>query len=112
MISSVRRKLAVLPVLLLPLAAAAACSSENATTDCKGNTCTVTFNRGVDASASILGVKVEMVGVQGDNVTFKVGSQQLTVPVSDGGQQADGGVDVDVTSVTKDKVVAKISLNP
>ncbi|MFC5751131.1 hypothetical protein [Actinomadura rugatobispora] len=107
MISPVRRKLAVLPLVLLPLGAAAACSSENATTDCTVNACTVTFNRGVDASASILGVKAELVSVQGQNVTMKVAGQQITVPVGEG-EQADG-FDVSVQSVTQDNVVVKIS---
>ncbi|XVQ13856.1 hypothetical protein ACQP1W_15340 [Spirillospora sp. CA-255316] len=107
MISSVRRKLAVLPLVLLPLGAAAACSSENATTDCTVNACTVTFNRGVDASASILGVKAELVSVQGQNVTMKIGGQQITVPVGEG-EQTDG-FDVSVQSVTQDNVVVKIS---
>ncbi|GAA2407997.1 hypothetical protein GCM10010191_15590 [Actinomadura vinacea] len=107
MISSVRRKLAVLPLVLLPLGAAAACSAENAETDCTVNACTVTFDRGVDASASILGVKAELVSVQGQNVTMKVAGQQITVPVGQG-EQAEG-FDVSVQSVTKDNVVVKIS---
>jgi hypothetical protein len=107
MISPVRRKLAVLPLVLLPLGAAAACSSENATTDCTVNACTVTFNRGVDASASILGVKAELVGVQGQNVTMKIGGQQITVPVGEA-EQSDG-FNVSVQSVTQDNVVVKIS---
>jgi hypothetical protein len=103
----VRRRLTVLSFALLPLAALAACSSEGATTDCSVNACTVTFDRGVDASASILGVKAELVSVQGNNVTMKVAGQQITVPVGDN-EQADG-FNVSVQSVTKDNVVVKIS---
>lgn len=104
-----RRKLAVLPLLLLPLGAAAACGGEGAKTDCNVNSCTVTFDRGVDANASILGVKAELVSVQGQNVTLKIAGQQVTVPV--GGQQQSDGFDVAVQSVTKDQVVVKISHN-
>ncbi|GAA3976883.1 hypothetical protein GCM10023085_69130 [Actinomadura viridis] len=101
------RKLAVLPLLLLPLGALAACSSENAQTDCTVNACTVTFDRGVEASASILGVKAELVSVQGQNVTMRIGGQQITVPAGEG-EQAEG-FNVSVQSVTQENVVVKIS---
>lgn len=107
---SLRRKLAVLPLALLPLAGLAACSSENAKTDCSVNSCTVTFQRGVNANATILGVKAELVSVQGQNVTMKIGGQTVTVPVGEG-EQAEG-MDISVQSVTKDQVVVKISNNP
>ncbi|MFI0445231.1 hypothetical protein [Actinomadura sp. 6N118] len=107
MISPVRRKLAVLPLVLLPFATVAACGGENTKTDCNLNACTITFDRGVDASASILGIKAELVSVQGDNVTMKVGNQQITVPVGEAEQSE--GFNVQVQSVTKDNVVVKIS---
>jgi len=97
----------VLPLVLLPLGAVAACSGENASTNCTINACTVTFNRGVDASASILGIKAELVEVQDQNVTLKIGGQQITVPVGEG-EQAEG-FDVSVQSITQDQVVVKIS---
>lgn len=103
----VRRTLVVLPLALALLGATAGCSSEGAQTNCSLNDCTVTFDRGVDASASILGVKAELVGVVGDQVTLKVGGQQLTVPVN--GEQQSEGFNVSVQSVTKDNVVVKIS---
>ncbi|MEW2356628.1 hypothetical protein [Spirillospora sp. NPDC029432] len=107
MISPLRRTLAVLPLVLLPLGAAAACGGEGTQTDCNLNSCTVTFDRGVEASASILGVKAELVSVQGQNVTMKIAGQQVTVPVGEG-EQADG-FNVTVESVTKENVVVKIS---
>ncbi|WP_396447847.1 hypothetical protein [Actinomadura sp.] len=103
-----RRKLAVLPFALLPLGALAACGGENSRTSCDVDSCTVTFDRGVDASASILGVKAELVKVQGDLVTLKIAGQQVTVPVGDGEQEAEG-FNVSVQSVTQDNVVVKIS---
>ena len=103
-----RRKLAVLPFALLPLGALAACGGENSRTSCDVDSCTITFDRGVDASASILGVKAELVKVQGDLVTLKIAGQQVTVPVGDGEQEAEG-FNVSVQSVTQDNVVVKIS---
>ncbi|MEV4678430.1 MULTISPECIES: hypothetical protein [Actinomadura] len=102
-----RRKLAVLPFALLPLGALAACGGENSDTSCGVDSCTVTFDRGVEASASILGVKAELVRVEGEMVTLKVAGQTVTVPVGDG-EQAEG-FNVSVQSVTQDKVVVKIS---
>ncbi|MFA1548093.1 hypothetical protein [Actinomadura chokoriensis] len=102
-----RRKLAVIPFVLLPLGALAACGGENSKTSCNVSSCTVTFERGVDASASILGVEAELVKVQGQLVTLKVAGQTVTVPVGDG-EQAEG-FDISVQSVTKDSVVVKIS---
>ncbi|MES9540249.1 hypothetical protein [Actinomadura sp. NPDC000600] len=105
-----RRKLAVLPFVLLPLGAAAACGGENSKTSCDLNSCTVTFDRGVEASASVLGMKAELVSVQGETVTLRIGGRNVTVPVGDGQQQVEG-IDVSVQSVTKDQVVVRISNN-
>jgi hypothetical protein len=103
-----RRKLAVLSFVLLPLgAAAAACGGENSSTECGVNSCTVTFERGVEASASILGVKAELVEVRGQLVTLKIAGQTVTVPVGEGEQSE--GFNVSVQSVTEDQVVVKIS---
>ncbi|MQY02279.1 hypothetical protein [Actinomadura macrotermitis] len=108
---SARRSLAVLALALLPLGAVTACEGQNSKTDCGINSCTVTFDRGVDASANILGVKAKLVSVQNETVTLQVGGQQINVPVGDGQQQTDGGFSVSVQSVTKDNVVVKISHN-
>lgn len=108
MTTPLRRRLAALPLLvLLPLGAAAACGGENSTTDCTLNACTVTFDRGVEASASILGVKAELVEVRGQMVTLRIGGQTVTVPVGEG-EQSDG-FDVSVQSVTEEQVVVRIS---
>ncbi|WP_026405862.1 hypothetical protein [Actinomadura rifamycini] len=111
--SLARRKLAILPVLLLPFGAVAACSATNAETDCGVNSCTVTFDRGVEASASILGVDAELVSVQGETVTLAIEGNNITLPVGDGeqGEEAEG-FDVSVKSVTQDKVVVEITANP
>jgi hypothetical protein len=106
MIFPIRRALASVSLALLAFGAAG-CGGDGADTSCSINSCTVTFNRGVDASASILGVKAELVDVKGDQVTLKVAGQPVTVPVN--GEQQAGGFNVAVQSVTDDNVVVKIS---
>jgi hypothetical protein len=107
MIPPLRRALVTVPFALLALGTVTGCGGEGTDTSCSINSCTVTFDRGVNASASILGVKAELVGVKGDQVTLKVGGQTVTVPVN-GEQQAEG-FNVSVQSVTQDNVVVKIS---
>ncbi|MBE1535327.1 hypothetical protein [Actinomadura algeriensis] len=109
--SLARRKLAILPVLLLPLAAVAACGGTNAETNCDVNSCTVTFDRGVEASASILGVDAELVSVQGETVTLAIEGNNITVPVGDQQSEQAEGFDVSVTSVTQEQVVVEITAN-
>jgi hypothetical protein len=106
MISPLRRSLAVLSCAVI-FGTVAACGGENSNTDCSLNACTITFDRGADASASVLGIKAELVAVNGNQVTLKVGGQRLTVPVGDSGQS--DGFNVSVQSVTKDNVVIRIS---
>jgi hypothetical protein len=95
-------------VLLTPLGVAA-CTAEGpgTKTDCNVSGCTVTFNRGVNASASVLGVTAELVAVNGNTVTLKVGGQQITVPV--GGTQPANGFSVTVQEITNETVVVKVS---
>lgn len=76
--------------------------------DCSVTACTVTFQRGPTASVSILGVQAELVSVQDNQVTLRVGGQTISLP-SDGTEQAADGLKLAVTSVTKVKVVVKIS---
>jgi len=71
--------------LALGAAVLAGCSSDGASTDCGLDACTVTFDRGVDAKASILGVDAKLIGVDGDKVTLEVAGEQLSLTV---GQQA------------------------
>ena len=107
MISAKTRLLLAAPLLALALGTASACSSEN--TDCAltTGTCTVTFDRGVDAKASVLGVEAELVEATDTTVTMKVGGQQVTVPLD--GEQQSGDFDIRVKSITQDNVVVEIS---
>ncbi|MFE7724085.1 hypothetical protein ACFU44_34245 [Nocardia rhizosphaerihabitans] len=94
--------------LLLPFAASACTMTGHGTTsECTVSGCTVTFDRGVNAKASVLGIDAELVAVDGDVVTLSVGGQEVTVPV--GQSQASNGMDVRVREVTQDKVVVVLS---
>ncbi|WP_067654722.1 hypothetical protein [Nocardia harenae] len=100
-----RRSLA----LLLLALAATACTAQGpgSTTNCDVSGCTVTFQRGVAASASILGVDAKLVAVNGNLVTLEIAGQQVTVPAGEQGQAAEG-LNVAVQEVTEQQVVVKI----
>ncbi|MGC4869809.1 hypothetical protein ACLQ3B_30700 [Micromonospora sp. DT53] len=110
-IPSVRRAAGLVAGLALGLAVLAGCSSQGASTDCAVDACTVTFERGVDASTTILGVEAKLVGAEGDQVTVEVAGEQLTLTT---GQQAAeaGGFAVTLDSVTDQQVKIRVSRNP
>jgi hypothetical protein len=88
----------------------AGCGGEGSDVSCSLNDCTVTFDRGVDAKASILGVNVELVGVRDDQVTVKVADQEINVPVGSAeGETQAGGLNFRVHEVTGSSVVMKVS---
>lgn len=94
--------------LLTPLAGAA-CSSEGAgyKSECQVDGCTVTFTRGVNAKASVLGIDAELVAVNGNTVTLKVGGQQVDLPM--GQTQPANGLSGTVQEITDDKVVIRLN---
>lgn len=103
-----RRAAGLLAGLALGVAVLAGCSSEGASTDGALDACTVTFDRGVDASATILGVEAKLIGAQGDQVTVEVAGEQLSLTV--GQQAADvGGLAVTLDSVTDQEVKIRVS---
>jgi hypothetical protein len=106
-----RRAAGLLAGLALGAALLAGCSSEGASTDCGLDACTVTFDRGVNASANILGVEAKLIGAQDDQVTVEVAGEQLTLTT---GQQATevGGFAVTLDSVTDAQVKVRIARNP
>ncbi|MFC7245652.1 hypothetical protein ACFQO7_24525 [Catellatospora aurea] len=87
--------------LLLSTALLAGCGGDGEGTDvdCSLQECVVTFQRGVDASASVFGLKAELVEVKDGMVTVDIGGNQVTVPASG---QSEG---VSVREVTDEKVV-------
>lgn len=99
-----RRIAAAIAIAVLSAGPLAACSSDNV--DCNLNACTVSFDRGVDAEASVLGVDVKLVGVENGTVKIDIGGKEVSVPV-DGETQAEG-FDIKVEEVTQDKVVVRI----
>ncbi|GAA2699768.1 hypothetical protein ACFY2R_09340 [Micromonospora olivasterospora] len=105
------RSAGLLAGLALGVALLAGCSSEGASTDCGLDACTVTFDRGVEANARILGVEAKLVGAQGDQVTVEVAGEQLSLTM---GQQATevGGFAVTLDSVTDEQVKIRVSRNP
>lgn len=84
-IPPIRRAAGLFAGLALGLAVLAGCSSQGASTDCGLDACTVTFERGVEASATILGVEAKLVGAEGDQVTIEVAGEQLSLTT---GQEA------------------------
>ena len=101
-----RRAASLFAGAALGLAVLAGCSNDNV--DCGLDQCTVTLDRSVDASASVLGVEAKFIGADGDKVTVEVAGEQLSLTV---GQQAVqvGGLNVSLASVTADDVSLSIS---
>lgn len=83
------------------------CGGEGTTTNCTLDSCTVTFDRSVDAKAEILGVEARLVKVKGQDVTLEVAGTEVTAPL---GQPVDvEGFQVEVQEVTDSEVKVKIS---
>jgi hypothetical protein len=102
-----RRLASVATALVLAVGGLTACSSDNV--DCSTNACTVTFDRGVSAKSSVLGVDVKLLGVDNGQVQLEVGGTKVNVPV-DGSTQAEG-FDISVQKVTDAEVVVRIQSN-
>jgi hypothetical protein len=98
----------ILVASVLGLALLGGCGSEGADTDCGLDQCTITFDRGVDAKASVLGIEAELVGVEGDKATVRVAGEELTLTLGQPATEA-GGLQVTLESVTDSKAVVKIS---
>jgi len=94
--------------LALAAAVLSGCSSEGASTDCGLDQCTVTFDRGVEAQASVLGIDAKLVSAEGDQVTLDIGGEQLTLTVGQGGTEV-AGLNVTLESVTDANVVVKLA---
>ena len=104
-----RRAGMLLAAAALGLATLTACSSDGTSTECRLDSCTVTFDRGVEAGASVLGVEARLIAVDGDVVTMEIAGQQLSITA---GQQATevAGFTVALESVDADNVAVRISL--
>lgn len=92
----------------LGLAVLTACGGEGSQTDCGIDQCTVTFDRGVEANASVLGVEAKLVSAEGDRVTVEVAGEQVTLTTGETAADV-GGLRVSLASVTDSQVAIKIS---
>ncbi len=82
------------------------CSSDNV--DCGLDACTVTIDRTVNASASVLGVEAKLVSADDNTVTLEVAGEQITL--TKGQQAVDvGGLQVSLDSITADNVQFEVA---
>ena len=102
------RLAAALSSAVLGLALLAGCSSDNV--DCSLDQCTVTMQKEVNASASVLGVEAKFVSADANTVTLDVAGEQITL--TKGQQAVDvGGLAVSLSSVTGDAVTFQVARN-
>jgi hypothetical protein len=91
---------------VLGLGLATGCSSDNVS--CGVDQCTVTIDRTVNASASVLGVEAKFISADQDTVTLEVAGEQVTL--TKGQQAVDvGGLQVSLDSITDDSVGIQVS---
>jgi hypothetical protein len=103
-----RRVAAALSSAALGLAFLSACSSDNVS--CGLDQCTVTIDREVNASASVLGVEAKFVSADANTVTLQVAGEQVTL--TKGQQAVDvAGLQVSLDSVTGDTVSFQVARN-
>ena len=90
----------------LGLAVLTGCSSDNV--DCSLDACTVTLDRTVNASASVLGVEAKFISADADTVTLEVAGEQIQLTK---GQQAVnvGGLQVSLDSITDSNVGLQVT---
>lgn len=103
-----RRVAAALSSALLGIALLSGCSSDNV--NCGVNQCTVTIDREVNASASVLGVEAKLVSADSDTVTLDVAGKQVTLTKGQQSAQV-AGLQVTLDSITGDTVSFQVSRN-
>ena len=90
----------------LGLAVLTGCSSDNV--DCSLDACTVTLDRTVNASASVLGVEAKFISADADTVTLEVAGEQIQL--TKGQQAVDvGGLQVSLDSINADNVQFEVA---
>lgn len=98
----------LLAVLTLAAALITGCSSEGADTDCGLNACTVTFEVGADASASVLGIDAKLVGTNGDTATVEIAGEEISLTTGQAATEV-AGLQVTLESVTDSQAVVRIA---
>jgi hypothetical protein len=104
--TSAPRLAALFATTALGLALLTGCGNDNV--DCGLNACTVTIDRSVDASVSVLGVDAEFVSADANTVTLEVAGEQIQLTK---GQQAVevAGLQVSLDTITADTVSFQVS---
>ncbi|HEX6968703.1 MAG TPA: hypothetical protein VF174_07850 [Micromonosporaceae bacterium] len=97
--------------LFLAGAVLAGCASDGASTDCGLDECIVTFDRGVQAEAGILGVEAKFVSADEDTVTVEVAGERLSLRVDGPGTEV-AGLWVSVHSADEEQVAIRIGRQP
>jgi len=94
---------------MLSLTLLAACGGgEGSDVSCGINQCTVTFDRGEEGKASVLGVEAKLVSVEGNKATVEVAGERLTLTVGQAATEVNG-LQVTLESVTDTNVVVKVA---
>jgi hypothetical protein len=101
-----KRLATLLTSAALGLALLSGCGSDNV--DCSLDACTVTLDRSVNASASVLGVEAKFVSADANTVTLDVAGEQIQLTK---GQQAVqvAGLQVALDSITADTIGLQVS---
>lgn len=90
----------------LGLAVLTGCSNDNV--DCSLDACTVTLDRTVNASASVLGVEAKFVSADANTATVEVAGEQIQL--TKGQQAVDvGGLQVSLDSITDSTVGIQVA---
>lgn len=103
---TVPRLAALFASAALGLAVLTGCSSDNV--NCGLDACTVSIDRTVNASASVLGVEAKFVSADANTVTLEVAGEQIQL--TKGQQAVDvGGLQVSLDSITGDTVNLQVA---
>lgn len=97
--------------LLLAVVVLTGCADEGASTDCGLDECIVTFERGVEAEANVLGVQARLVGADDRTVTLEVAGEQVSLTTGQRGTEV-GGVWVSIDRVDDEQVSIRLGLGP
>jgi hypothetical protein len=107
-VTTCRSPFVALAGLALGFGLLAGCSSEGAETNCSLDECTVTFDRGADARANILGVEAKLVGAEDDRVTLEVAGERVSLTTGQAATEV-SGLRVSLQSVDDANVVVQIA---
>ena len=100
------RLAALLASAALGLALLSGCSNDNVS--CTLDACTVTIDRSVDASASVLGVDAKFISADDNTVTLEVAGERIQL--TKGQQAVDvAGLRVSLDSITSDAVNLQVA---